>query len=129
MQEKVKSNERKRYQKGDVVRINAAYNESLKEFHNHWGQIEEVYEYCYTVATYRGEIEKVTHHDLEVIRRASKEAAQVLIGKMSELLERYGHDPDLAAYWQFLGTKPVPGASKLTLDWFNFLSSPEPGLN
>lgn len=129
MEQTIKSKKKNRYNQGDVVRIISTYNESLKPWNNYWGQIKEVYDYCYTIITYKGEVAKVTHNDLELIVRASKQAASLLIRDMSELLKKYGNDPDFTAYLEFLGTKPVPGASKLTIDWFNFLLAQESQFN
>ena len=110
-----------RFKQGDIVRIIAKYSDRLKPYHHHWGIIRQVEEFGYTVTTYKGDVEQVLHDDLTLIKQASFADTNNLLTKMQHLLESHGSDPDLAVYLQYIGTKPVPAASPLTMDIFNFL--------
>ena len=110
-----------RFKKDDIVRITAKYNDLLKPDHHHWGIIKQVGEFGYTVTTYKGDIEQVLHDDLTLIKQASLTDTNSLLTKMQQLLESHGSDPDLTVYLHYIGTKPIPAASPLTIDIFNFL--------
>ena len=112
-----------RFKVGDVVRITAKYNTELKPYHYHWGIVERVTEFGYEVITYRGRIKEVLHDDLTQIKQASKTATTSLLNQMQKLLKSHGSDSDFAAYLHFIGTKPVPGASKVTSEIFEFLTN------
>ena len=110
-----------RFKQGDVVRITAKYSDSLKPYHHHWGIIQQVREFGYTVTTYKGDVEQVLHDDLTLIKQADLTDTNNLLTKMQQLLESHGSDPDLAVYLHYIGTKPVPVASPVTMKLFNFL--------
>ncbi len=110
-----------RFKQGDIVRIIAKYSDRLKPYHHHWGIIRQVEEFGYTVTTYKGDVEQILHDDLTLIKQASFADTSTLLTKMQQLLESHGSDRDLAVYLQYIGTKPVPAASPLTMDIFNFL--------
>lgn len=112
-----------RFKIGDVVRITAKYNSELKPYHHHWGVVHRVTEFGYQVTIYRGLIDQVLHDDLTKVKRASKQGARVLLQQMAKLLHSHGSDPDFAAYLHFIGTKPVPGASRVTIEFFSFLEN------
>ena len=110
-----------RFKQGDIVRIIAKYSDRLKPYHHHWGIIRQVEQFGYTVTTYKGDVEQILHDDLTLIKQASFADTSTLLTKMQQLLESHGSDRDLAVYLQYIGTKPVPAASPLTMDIFNFL--------
>ncbi len=112
-----------RFKQGDVVRITAKYSDRLKPYHHHWGIIKQVEEFGYTVTTYKGDVEQVLHDDLTLIKQASFADTNNLLTKMQQLLESHGSDPDLAVYLHYIGTKPFPVASAVTIDIFNFLGN------
>ncbi len=73
------------------------------------------------MTTYKGDVEQVLHDDLTLIKQADFTDTNTLLTKMQQLLESHGGDPDWAVYLQYIGTKPFPAASPLTMEIFNFL--------
>ncbi len=101
-----------RFKVGDVVRITAKYNESLKDYHHCWAQIVSVKEFSYTLLTWKGNVDSVAHDDL-MLMRVDKDAAGSLLSQLNKIREQKSQDSDCIAFLHYLGTKADPSVS----DW------------
>ena len=109
-----------RFKQGKIVRITASHNQDLKEYHHHWGIIQQVREFGYSVTTYKGDVTGILHDDLMLIKQASLSTTEVLLDKMKKSLERYHQDPGCVAFLHHLATKPIPDVSAWENDVLNF---------
>ncbi len=101
-----------RFLVGDVVRITAKYNQSLKEYHSCWAQIVSLEEFSYTVLTWKGTVSGVAHDDLMLLRVPDRDAAGNLLAQLNKIYQQKSHDSDCVAFLHYLGTKPDPSASE-----------------
>ncbi len=109
-----------RFKQGKIVRITASHNPDLKEYHHHWGIIQQVREFGYSVTTYKGDVTGVLHDDLMLIQQASVTTTEVLLDKMKKSLAQYSQDPGCVAFLHHLATKPIPDVSAWENDVLNF---------
>ncbi len=109
-----------RFKQGEIVRITASHNQDLKEYHQHWGIIQQVGEFGYSVTTYKGDVTGVLHDDLMLIKQVSTSTTEVLLDKMEKSLERYHQDSGCVAFLHHLATKPIPDVSMWENDVLNF---------